>query len=156
MRAALRDRYGSPDVVELRDVDIPPPGDDEILVKVKAASVNRADLDALYAKPAFVRLSLGLRRPQEPAARAADAAGVVEAVGPSVTRFRPGDRVFADLYRARQGAFAEYACAPRAGVPADRRTAMSFEDAATLPHSAILALQGLRSGGRTSGPATRS
>ncbi len=153
MKAALRHRYGSPDVIELSDVDIPLPGDDEILVKVKAASVNRADLDTLYAKPWVVRVAYGLLRPRSPRL-GADAAGVVEAVGSSVTRFRPGDRVFADLYVHGMGAFAEYAAA-RETVFESIPDAMSFEDAATLPHSAILALQGLRSGDRSVGPGER-
>jgi NADPH:quinone reductase-like Zn-dependent oxidoreductase len=142
MKAAFRDRYGSPDVVELRDVETPVPADDQVLVRVRAASVNRADLDGLAPRPAFARLFMGLRAPRNHRL-GLDAAGVVEAVGSAVTRFRPGDEVFADLFVHGQGAFAEYVCAPEKAfelMPA----AMSFEDAATLPHSAILAVQGLR------------
>jgi NADPH:quinone reductase-like Zn-dependent oxidoreductase len=142
MKAAFRDRYGSPDVVELRDLETPVPSDDQVLVRVRAASVNRADLDGLKPRPAFARLFMGLRAPRNHRL-GLDAAGVVEAVGPAVTRFRPGDEVFADLFVHGQGAFAEYVCAPEKAfelMPAG----MSFEDAATLPHSAILAVQGLR------------
>jgi NADPH:quinone reductase-like Zn-dependent oxidoreductase len=142
MKAAFRDRYGSPDVVELRDLETPVPSDDQVLVRVRAASVNRADLDGLAPRPAFARLFMGLRAPRNHRL-GLDAAGVVEAVGPAVTRFRPGDEVFADLFVHGQGAFAEYVCAPEKAfelMPAG----MSFEDAATLPHSAILAVQGLR------------
>ena len=125
-----------------------------MLVRVQAASVNRADLDGIYPKPAFVRLLLGVRRPRNPRL-GIDVAGVVEAVGSGVTRFKAGDRVFADLYPFAQGAFADYVIAPErafATIPAD----MSFEVAATLPHSAILALQGLRRrDGRTVGPGDR-
>lgn len=155
MRAAVRDRYGPPgDVVELVDLDRPVPGDDQVLVRVHAASVNRADLDGITPHPAFVRLFLGLRRPRN-RRLGCDVAGVVEAVGVSVTRFRPGDRVFADLYPFGQGAFAEYACArERAFQPIP--DGLSFEQAATLPHSAILALQGLRlRDGRTPRPGDR-
>lgn len=154
MKAAMRERYGSPDVVELRDVDIPVPGDDQVLVRVHAASVNRADLDLLYPKPGFTRLFLGMRRPRD-GRIGCDAAGVVEAVGAGVTRFRPGDRVFADLYPYGLGAFAEYACAPAAAFQAVP-DGMSIEDAATLPHAAILAIQGLRRrDGRTPKPGDR-
>jgi NADPH:quinone reductase-like Zn-dependent oxidoreductase len=142
MKAAFRDRYGSPDVVELRDVETPVPADDQVLVRVRAASVNRADLDGLAPRPAIARLFMGLRAPRNHRL-GLDIAGVVEAVGPAVTRFRPGDELFADLFVHGQGAFAEYVCAPEKAfelMPAG----MSFEDAASLPHSAILAVQGLR------------
>jgi NADPH:quinone reductase-like Zn-dependent oxidoreductase len=151
MRAAVRDRYGPPDVVEVREVDRPIPSDDEVLVRVHAAAVNRADLDGLTPKPSFVRLFIGLRRPRNHGV-GLDVAGVVESVGAAVTRFQPGDEVFADMYSFGMGAFAEYVCAPEKAfepIPAG----MSFEDAATLPHSAILAVQALRlRNGRTVGP----
>ena len=151
MKAAFQDRYGPPDVVEVREVDRPVPSADQVLVRVRAASVNRADLDGLTPRPAFVRLFIGLRAPRNHST-GIDVAGVVESTGPDVTRFRPGDEVFADLYATGQGAFAEYVCAPEKAfqaIPAG----MSFEDAATLPHSAILAVQGLRlRNGRTPQP----
>ena len=150
MQAALQERYGPPDVVRVADVDRPVPKDDEVLIRVEAASVNRADLDGLGPKPGFVRLFLGLRAPRNHR-MGIDVAGIVESVGPKASRFRPGDRVFADLYPHGGGAFAEYACAEEKAfqlMPAD----MSFEDAATLPHSAILAVQGLRRRGRTIKP----
>src|SRR5688572_2036462 len=142
MQAALQERYGPPEIVRVADVDRPVPKDDEVLVRVQAASVNRADLDGLGPRPGFVRLFIGLRAPRNHRV-GIDVAGVVEAVGPNVTRFRPGDEVFADLFSWGQGAFAEFVCAPEqafASMPAG----MSFEEAATLPHSAVLALQGLR------------
>jgi NADPH:quinone reductase-like Zn-dependent oxidoreductase len=146
MQAALRDRYGSPDVVRIEEVPTPTPADDQVLVRVHAASVNRADLDNLYPRWRFLRLVLGIRAPREHRL-GIDVAGVVEACGPAVTRFQPGDRVFADLFEHGTGAFAEYVCAPeRAFQPIP--DAVSFEDAATLPHSAVLALQGLRRGKR--------
>ena len=142
MKAALRERYGTPDVVEVRDVDRPVPSDDQVLVRVRAASVNRADLDGLGPKPGFARLFMGLRSPREHRL-GLDVAGVVESVGASVTRFRPGDEVFGDLFTFGQGAFAEYVCAQEKAF-LSIAPGMSFEDAATLPHSAVLALQGLR------------
>ncbi len=154
MKAAIQERYGSPDVVRLVDVDRPVPSEDQVLVRVRAASVNRADLDGLGPRPGFVRPFIGMRAPRNQR-MGIDVAGVVDAVGPAVTRIRPGDEVFADLFAFGQGAFAEFACAPEkafASMPAG----MTFEEAATLPHSAILALQGLRRrNGRTIQPGAK-
>ena len=154
MQAAFRDRYGPPDVVRIADIDRPIPAVDQVLVRVRAASVNRADLDGLTPRPNFARLFIGLRAPRNHRV-GIDVAGVVEATGSAVTRFRPGDEVFADLFGRDQGAFAEYVCAPEKSfelMPAG----MSFEDAATLPHSAILAVQGLRlRDGRTVQPSDK-
>lgn len=151
MKAAARDRYGPPDVVEVRDLDRPVPKDDQVLVRMQAASVNRADLDLIYPKPGFARLFLGMRAPRDQRL-GCDVAGIVEAVGPRATRFRQGDAVFADLYPFGLGAFAEFACAPEKAflsIP----LGITPEDAATLPHAAILAIQGLRwRGGRTVQP----
>lgn len=142
MKAAVRERYGSIDVVHLVDIDRPVPSGDQVLVRVRAASVNRGDLDGLGPKPAFARLFMGLRAPRDHRI-GLDVAGVVEAVGPDATRFRPGDEVFADLFLYRTGSFAEYVCAVERAFQAIP-SGMSFEDAATLPHSAVLAVQGLR------------
>jgi NADPH:quinone reductase-like Zn-dependent oxidoreductase len=154
MKAAIRDRYGPPDVVRVVDVDVPTPADDQVLVRVQAASVNRVDLDYLAPRPQFIRLFVGMRAPRAHRL-GVDVAGVVESVGPSVTRFRTGDRVFADLYPFGAGAFAEYALAPERAflsIP----EGVSFEDAATLPHAGTLAIQGLRlRNGRTVGPGSR-
>lgn len=142
MLAVTRDRYGGPDVVKVEPVAIPEPRDDEVLLRVEAASVNRADLDLMWPKPGMMRPVLGLRRPRDPRL-GCDAAGTVAAVGAAVTRFKPGDRAFADLYPFGSGAFAEYACAPeRAFQPIP--DGISSDVAATLPHAAILAIQGLR------------
>ncbi len=151
MKAAIRDRNGPPDVVTVTDVDRPTPADDEVLVRMRAASVNRADLDGIRPGPSFVRLIIGLRAPRNHRI-GLDVAGVVESVGASVTRFRPGDEVFGDLFTFGQGAFAEYVCAPEKAF-ASMPIGLTFDEAATLPHSAILALQGLRRrDGRTIGP----
>lgn len=151
MKAAVRDRYGPPDVVRVEEVDKPTPGDGELLVRVRAAAVNRADLDGLVPRPGFTRLFVGVRKPRVRRV-GIDVAGVVDAVGPGVTMFQPGDEVFADLFTFGQGAFAEYVSAPEKAF-AKMSAEMTFEDAATLPHSAILALQGLRlRSGRTVRP----
>ena len=143
MRAAHQDRYGRvQDVVEVRETERPTPVKDQVLVRVVAASVNRADLDGLGPRPQFVRLFVGIRAPRQ-SAMGIDVAGVVESVGPDVKRLKPGDRVHADLFPHGGGAFAEYACAPERAfeiIP----DGLSFEHAATLPHSGVLALQGLR------------
>lgn len=148
MRVAVRERYGAPEIVHIVERDTPVPGDGEVLVKVRAASVNRADLDGLKPRPAFVRLFIGVRAPRNHEV-GLDVAGVVEAVGAGVTELRPGDEVLGDLYAYGVGAFADYVCAPAkafAAIPAG----LTFEEAATLPHSALLAVQGLRlRGGRT-------
>jgi len=143
MKAAVPTAYGDPRrVVEVREVDRPEPVDDQVLVRVHAASVNRADLDYLGPRPSLIRPVTGMRGPRTPR-MGLDAAGTVEQAGPAATRFAPGDRVFADLYPFGSGAFAEYVVAPErafAPIPAE----LTFEQAATLPHSAILAVQGLR------------
>ncbi|MGQ0608690.1 MAG: NAD(P)-dependent alcohol dehydrogenase [Chloroflexota bacterium] len=152
MKAAYADRYGPPDVVGIREVERPTPTGDEVLVRVRAASVNRADLDGLKPKPGFLRLFMGVRAPRSQE-MGTDAAGVVEAVGPDVTRFQPGDQLMTDMFAAgRSAAFAEYVCArEKAFEPIP--PGMSFEEAATLPHSAVLALQGMRlRSGRTFKP----
>ena len=142
MQAARVYRYGPPERVQVESVERPTPTGDEVLVRVHAASVNRADLDGLIPRPSFVRLFVGMRAPRNNRV-GIDAAGVVEAVGPDASRFKAGDRVFADLFSFGGGAFAEYVAAPERAFQAIPE-GMSFEDAATLPHSAVLAVQGLR------------
>ncbi len=154
MKAARWRRYGAPlDVVGVEEVEAPVAAADQVLVRVQVASANRADLDQLGPRPGFLRAFMGIRGPRNPRL-GIDAAGVVEAVGPEVTRFRPGDRVFADLFPFGMGAFAELALAPeRAWLPIP--DGLSSEDAATLPHSAVLAIQGLRRGSRRVGTGDR-
>jgi NADPH:quinone reductase-like Zn-dependent oxidoreductase len=142
MKAAMRDRYGPPSVVRVADVPRPQPVRDQVLVRVHAASVNRADLDNLYPRWKFLRLFLGIRAPRDRRI-GSDVAGVVEAVGPEATRFKAGDRVFGDLFSFGGGAFADYVAVPEKAL-ALIRDEISFDAAATLPHSAVLALQGLR------------
>jgi NADPH:quinone reductase-like Zn-dependent oxidoreductase len=144
MKAIVRDRYGPPDVLGLVDVDRPVVGDGDVLVRVRAASLNAADLDYLTGRPLLTRMGTGLRRPRN-RGLGLDAAGTVEAVGRNVTRLRPGDEVFGDLTAFGYGAFAEYACAPERAWAA-KPAGVSFEVAATIPQAGILALQGLRGG----------
>jgi NADPH:quinone reductase-like Zn-dependent oxidoreductase len=154
MRAVTREVYGGPEVIRVEEVPRPAPADGEILVRVHVASVNRADLDALTARYAFAPAFTGLRKPRM-RGLGIDAAGVVEAVGAGVTRMKSGDRVYADLFAFNVGAFADYVVAPeRAWAPIP--PSMSSEVAATLPHSGILAVQGLRwRDRRTPGPGDR-
>ena len=128
MQAAVRDRCGGPDVVRLEEVDKPTPREGEILVRVQAESVNRGDLDWIHPRPGFVRLFMGLRAPRNHRL-GLDVAGVVESVGSGVTRFRPGDEVFGDMFAYGMGAFAEYVCGPEEAF-ASMPNGTSFEDAA--------------------------
>jgi NADPH:quinone reductase-like Zn-dependent oxidoreductase len=142
MKAIVRSKYGSPDVLELKDVDKPVVKDDEVLVRVYAAGVNMADVDYLRGQPKLARLGTGLRRPKN-RALGLDVAGRVEEVGKNVEKFQPGDEVFGDLTEFGYGAFAEYACAPQSAF-ALKPAGMTFEEAATVPQAAVMALQGLR------------
>ncbi len=139
MRAVVRTRYGSPDVLELREIDQPHPRSDEVLVRVRAASVNRADWYSLTGTPYVARAQMGWRNPTSER-QGVDFAGTVEVVGSGVTRFQSGDEVFG----GRDGAFAEYVCVreDRAIVPKPAR--LTFEQAAAVPMAALTALQALR------------
>lgn len=142
MKAAVYTRYGPPDVVEIRDVEKPVPKDDEVLVAIRAASVNTLDWRLTRGTPLFMRLMIGLRRPRN-TRLGHDMAGRVESIGRSVTRFKPGDEVFG----IGRGAFAEYACAREVKL-AIKPAGISFERAACLPVAGCTALQGLRDRGR--------
>jgi len=142
MKAIVRYRYGSPDVLELREIEKPVPKDQDVLVRVRAASLNADDLEYLYGKSPFTRMATGLRQPRIHGL-GVDVAGQVEAVGKQVTSFQEGDEVFGNMTVYGLGAYAEYVCAP-ARAFALKPARMSFEEAATVPQSAILALQGLR------------
>lgn len=152
MKAFVRDKYGSPDILELRDIDKPVPKDDEVLVRVRAASLDQADLDYLYGRPPLTRMGTGFRRPKN-RGLGLDVAGQVDAIGKDVTAFKTGDEVFGDLTEFGYGAFAEYACAPERAW-AHKPAGMTFEEAATVPQAAILALQHLPGRGRI-GPGHR-
>lgn len=147
MKAIIRDRYGSSEVLRLEEIPRPTCGDGDMLVRVHAASVNAGDWHLMRGEPLLVRLAFGgLRRPKLKVL-GADVAGRVEAVGGSVQRFQPGDEVFGDLSDFGFGAFAEYVCVPeRALVP--KPSNLSLEEAAAVPLAAGAALQGLRDKGR--------
>jgi NADPH:quinone reductase-like Zn-dependent oxidoreductase len=145
MRAIVQDSYGSPDTLKLAEVAKPVPADNEVLVKVHAASLNAYDWHVLRGDPYLARLAgqgpFGRRRPRN-RIPGRDIAGRVESVGKSVTELRPGDEVYSDIGDDR-GAFAEYVCVP-AGLVALKPTNLTFEQAAAVPLAADTALVGLR------------
>jgi len=167
MRAAVRHEYGSPDVIRIEEIETPVPADNEVLVRVRAASVNLGDWELLTGDPFYylplVRLfgpkprlriprppgrvgaSSGRRGPFLPRYKVlgCDFAGTVDAVGRSVTQFKPGDEVFGDSMLAGFGAFAEYVCVPERCAMIPKPADMSFEEAASLPQAAFNALQAL-------------
>jgi len=143
MKAIVCTRYGPPDVLQFNYVTNPTPTENEVLIKLYAASVNPADMHLTRGKPFFLRLiSGGLRAPKRKIP-GHDIAGRVEAVGRNVTHFKPGD----DVFGACRGAFAEYVCAQEDKL-APKPANSSFEDAAAMPVAALTALQGLRDKGR--------
>lgn len=146
MKAIVSAKYGSPDVLEFKEVAKPTPQDDEVLVKIYAAGVNAADWRWLRGDPLVGRLMYGLLKPKNPIL-GADIAGVVETVGKNVTAFRPGDEVFGDISAGGFGGFAEYVCA-RADALALKPANITFEQAAAVPMAAVTALQGLRTTGK--------
>jgi NADPH:quinone reductase-like Zn-dependent oxidoreductase len=131
-----------PDVLELRDVEKPRPSDNEVLVKVRAASLNQYDWHLLTADIFLVRLNMGFFKPKNPTP-GADIAGVVEAVGHNVKQFRPGDPVFGDISERGAGGLAEYVPVPE-HLLAHKPSNMTFEEAAAVPMAGLTALQGLR------------
>ena len=148
MKAVICTRYGSPGVLQLQEVVRPELADDEVLVRVRAASINARDVRLMRADPFVIRLRPGgLLRPPNPIL-GADLAGRVESVGRGATRFRPDDEVFGYLPAALgRGTFAEYACVPE-GLLALKPATLTFEQAAAAPLAAMTALQALRDHGR--------
>jgi NADPH:quinone reductase-like Zn-dependent oxidoreductase len=141
MKAFIYEKYGPPETLRMAEVDKPAPNTDEVLVKVLGASVNAADWHVLRGKPLFSRATLGLLRPKHQIL-GVDIAGQVEAVGGGVTRFKPGDQVYANLLDHGYGGFAEYVSVP-VGVLSLKPANLSFEEAAAVPMAATTALQGL-------------
>jgi NADPH:quinone reductase-like Zn-dependent oxidoreductase len=142
MKAIVREVYGSPDVVHLREIDIPTPDDDSVLIRIQAASVNPYDLHAMTGTPYIARPQMGFRRPKDPVL-GVDVAGIVESVGAGVTTLKAGDEVFGGA----KGSFAEYGCA-RASSVVIKPTELSFPEAAAMSMAGLTALQGLRDKGK--------
>ena len=142
MKAVVQDAYGSADVLEFADIDKPVVGDNDVLMRVQAASLHIGDWHVMTGLPYLLRvIGFGLRAPHI-RVRGVDVAGTVESVGRSVSEFRPGDAVFGTC----EGAFAEYACAPEENL-ALKPANVSFQQAAAVPTSAFAALQALRNRG---------
>src|ERR1035437_2473209 len=141
MKAIVYHRYGSPDVLKCEEIEKPIPADDDVLIKVRAASVNPLDWHFMRGTPYFLRIMVGLRKPKI-TRLGVDVAGQVEAVGRNVTQFKPGDEVFGSC----RGAFAEYACTPESAL-VSQTTNVTFEQAASVPVAAYSALQGLHDKG---------
>lgn len=146
MKALILRNYGSPDFLEIRDCAKPSPMADQVLIKIKAVSVNDWDLGLLHGSPLIPnRFMAGLFQPR--IIMGTDIAGVVEAVGSSVRSYKPGDEVYGDLSGSGFGGFAEYVCVPQ-GAVRFKSPSMSFEQAAAIPHAGMLALQGVTAGGQ--------
>jgi NADPH:quinone reductase-like Zn-dependent oxidoreductase len=145
MRAIVQEKYGTSEVLELRDIEKPAIGDGDVLVRVRAASVNPGDWAIMGGLPYIARPVYGLRKPKN-RVRGTDVAGQVEAVGTSVTRFRPGDEVFGSS-KDLGGAFAEYAAVSEDAL-ALKPANLTFEQAAAVPMAGYVALQALRDHGK--------
>ena len=146
MRAIVQETYGALDALSLGEIPRPDPAEDEVLIRVRAASVHPDVWHVVAGRPAVLRLmGSGVRRPKDKVP-GTDVAGVIESVGAAVTRFRPGDEVFAETIRGVQwrngGAYAEYATAPEEGV-ALKPPDVSFEEAAAVPTAGLIALNNL-------------
>jgi NADPH:quinone reductase-like Zn-dependent oxidoreductase len=137
MRAVIQERYGTPDLIELGELPDPVPADDQVLIKVRAVSLNGSDRENLVGSPFYARLG-GLRRPRNPVP-GSDVAGVVEAVGAGVSEFAPGDEVFGELLGYR-GGLAEYVATPPK-LLARKPPSLSFVDAAAIPQAGCIALR---------------
>jgi NADPH:quinone reductase-like Zn-dependent oxidoreductase len=146
MRAVVYHEYGSPDVLELQEVEKPTVKGDEVLIRVHAASVNPADWHLMRAEPFTARIEMGFRKPKH-SILGIDVAGRVEAVGSNVTQFQPGDEVFGETFQAGGGGFAEYVAVAEDRI-ALKPVNLTFEEAAAVPLAASTALQGLRDKGR--------
>ena len=145
MKAIVYDKYGPPDVLQLKEVEKPTPKDDEVLIKVHAASANPADWHLMRGAPFLARFEMGFPRPKK--RLGVDVAGRVKAVGSNVTQFQPGDEVFGDKFQCGWSGFAEYVAVAENRIalkPAD----LTFEEAAAVPLAAFTALQGLRDKGQ--------
>ena len=147
MKAIVYEKYGPPEVLQLQEVAKPTPRDDEVLVRVHAASINYGDKALVKGKPFLVRLmGYGLLKPKN-TIPGGDVAGQVEAVGKEVKQFQPGDQVFGDIGECGFGAFAEYVAVPVRALAA-KPANLTYEEAAAVPQAVVVALQGLRDRGQ--------
>lgn len=147
MKAMVQTGYGEPsEVLELREVEKPTPQENEVLIRIQAASITFGDLAAVKGEPFIARLSLGLREPKIKTP-GKDVAGVVEAVGSGVKQFKPGDEVFGDLSECGWGAYAEYVTVPE-NTLVQKPANITIEAAGAVPESAVVALQGLQDKGQ--------
>jgi len=148
MEAIVNEEFGPPeDVLELKEVEKPAPKEDEVLVKIYAASINDGNLSAIKGKPFLVRLmGYGLLKPKN-TIPGSDIAGQVEAVGMNAKQFQPGDEIFGDIGDCGFGAFAEYVSVPENAL-APKPVNITYEEAASVPQYALVALQGLRDNGQ--------
>jgi NADPH:quinone reductase-like Zn-dependent oxidoreductase len=144
MKAIVYTKYGPPETLQLEEVAKPTPKDDEVLIKVRAVSVNRSDWEGLRGKPLYARIG-GLLKPRHQRL-GSDIAGRVEMAGSNIWRFQPGDEVFGDIL-PRLGGFAEYVCASESAL-ALKPPSMTFEEVAAIPQAAVIALQGIRDRGQ--------
>jgi NADPH:quinone reductase-like Zn-dependent oxidoreductase len=142
MKAVMYTKYGSPDVLQLKEVDKPVPKDDEVLIKVHAASINSWDWDMLPGRTLEYRLPSGILRPKKTKILGCDIAGRIETVGRNIKQFHPGDDVFGDLCKGFGGGFAEDVCARERELTL-KPAGMTYEEAAAAPQAGLLALQGL-------------
>ncbi len=145
MKAIRNEKYGLPDVLQLKEVDKPVPNSNEVLVKVHAASINSWDWDYLTGKPRIYRLLFGLFKPRHKIL-GADIAGQVMSIGEEVKLFKPGDKVYGDLSAHNWGGFAEFVCADE-NLLSSKPANLTYEEAAAVPQAGVLALQGLRYNG---------
>jgi NADPH:quinone reductase-like Zn-dependent oxidoreductase len=139
MRAVVYDRYGPPDVQRLEEVERPVPKDDEVLIRIHATTVTRTDCGLRAAKPFFIRMFFGIRRPRQ-RILGTELAGEVEAIGAVVSQFAAGDHVFGSTSAFRSGSHADYVCVPESGPVAHKPAGMSFAEAAAVTDGAVLAL----------------
>ena len=142
MKAIVYTKYGSPDVLQLEELEKPVPNDDEVLIKVHAASINSWDWDMLTGRPLEYRLFSGILKPSKTKILGCDIAGRIEAVGRNIKQFHPGDEVLGDLCEGSWGGFAEYVCARESELTL-KPASMTFEEAAATPQAGLLALRGL-------------
>ena len=146
MKAIVSNQYGSPDTLEYKEVEKPVPNENQVLVRIQAASINKSNLILLKGEPFLARFAFGLRKPKFPIP-GGDIAGTVEEVGKNVTQFQPGDEVYGELSGFGWGGFAEYAAVPEEAI-APKPSNLSFEEAAAVPMAALTAFQALRDKGK--------